>query len=79
MTIMFALTFLSNAFVTTDTLPHWLRAFVKVNPVTHVIAAIREMLNSGRIGADFWLTLGLAVVVVVVFAPLTLKMYNRKM
>ena len=33
MMIMFPLTFLSNAFVPADTLPGWLQAFVKVNPV----------------------------------------------
>ena len=40
MMIMFPLTFLSNAFVPTDTMPGWLQAFVKVNPVTQVIHAL---------------------------------------
>ena len=34
MMIMFPLTFLSNAFVPAETLPGWLQAFVKVNPVS---------------------------------------------
>src|SRR5262245_28053235 len=37
MMIMFPLTFLSNAFVPARTLPGWLQAFVKINPVTLVI------------------------------------------
>ena len=31
--VMFPLTFLSNAFVPTDTMPGWLRAFADINPV----------------------------------------------
>ena len=32
--VMFPLTFGTNVFVPTDTLPGWLQAWVKVNPVT---------------------------------------------
>src|ERR1700744_5148736 len=38
--ILFPLTFLSNAFVPTNTLPHWLQTFVKFNPISHLIAAV---------------------------------------
>ena len=33
--VMFPLTFLSNAFVPTETMPGWLQAFANVNPVSH--------------------------------------------
>src|SRR4029079_5372023 len=45
--IIFPLTFLSNAFVPADTLPGWLEAFVNINPVSHVVTAVRDLLNEG--------------------------------
>ena len=33
--LVLPLSFGSNTFVPTDTLPGWLQAFVKVNPISH--------------------------------------------
>jgi ABC-2 type transport system permease protein len=78
MMIMFPLTFLSNAFVPASTLPGWLQAFVKVNPVTLVINATRDLMNDGNVTANVgWAVLGCAVVVAV-FAPLAVWSYGRK-
>jgi len=76
--ILFPLTFLSNAFVPVDTLPGWLQGFVRFNPLSHLIAAVRQMANHGVIGSDFWLSLLGAAVVVLLFAPLTVRAYMRK-
>jgi ABC-2 type transport system permease protein len=77
--VMFPLTFLSNAFVPTDTMPGWLRAFADVNPVSHVISAIRDLANDGAVtGEVAWALLGCAVVVAV-FAPLAVRSYGRRM
>ncbi len=77
--VMFPLTFLSNAFVPTDTMPGWLQAFANVNPVSHVISAIRDVANDGQITADTgWALLGCAVVVAI-FAPLSVRRFSRKM
>jgi ABC-2 type transport system permease protein len=78
MLILFPLTFLSNAFVPASTLPSWLRSFVNVNPVTHLVSAIRQLANQGLIGHDFWLSLVGAAVIVAIFAPLTVRAYMRK-
>ncbi|GAB3160731.1 ABC transporter permease [Microbispora hainanensis] len=79
MMIMFPLTFLSNAFVPAKTLPGWLEAFVKVNPVSHVVSAVRDLFNDGAVTAEVgWAVVGCAVVVVV-FAPLAVRSYSRKM
>jgi ABC-2 type transport system permease protein len=76
---MFPLTFLSNAFVPTDTMPSWLRAFADVNPVSHVISAIRELANNGALTGEVgWALLGCAVVIGI-FAPLSVRSFNRKM
>ncbi len=77
--VMFPLTFLSNAFVPTSTMPDWLQAFADANPVSHVISAIRDMANHGQVTAETgWAFLGCALVVAV-FAPLSVRSFSRKM
>jgi ABC-2 type transport system permease protein len=78
MMILFPLTFLSNAFVPADTLPSGLKLFVQFNPVSHLVTAIRELLNQKMIGTDFWLTIAGGIVILLVFIPLTVKAYMRK-
>ncbi len=79
MLILFPLTFMSSAFVPVKTMPGWLQGFVNVNPVTHLVYACRELMNNGNFTSPHlaWSLLG-AVVVVLVFAPLTVRMYMRK-
>ena len=78
MLILFPLTFLSNAFVPASTLPSWLRWFVNINPVSHLVTAVRQLADHSTIGGDFWLSLLGAAIVVAIFAPLTVKAYMRK-
>lgn len=78
MMILFPLTFLSNAFVPVNTLPSGLQWFVKLNPVSHLVTAIRELLNNNRIGADFWLTIAGGLAILAIFIPLTVRAYMRK-
>jgi ABC-2 type transport system permease protein len=76
--ILFPLTFLSNAFVPADTMPDWLKWFVNVNPVSHLVTAVRQITSNAPVGGDVWLALLGAAVVVVIFAPLTVRAYMRK-
>ncbi|MBZ4488319.1 ABC transporter permease [Microbacterium sp. cx-55] len=78
MLVLFPLTFLSNAFVPVDTLPSWLAWFANVNPISHLISAVRDLANGGVIGVDFWMSLAGAAVIVLIFAPLTVRAYMRK-
>jgi len=79
MLIMFPLTFLSNAFVPSETLPNWLKFFVDhVNPLTKVISAMRDMLSNGIISSDFWFAILGSTVILVIFVPLTLHAYKKK-
>jgi daunorubicin/doxorubicin transport system permease protein len=76
--ILFPLTFVSNAFVPTRTLPDWLQWFVNVNPVTHIVTATRDLTSgSGLTIETAWALLG-AAVLVLIFAPLTVRLYMRK-
>lgn len=78
MLVLFPLTFLSNAFVPVDTLPNWLKWFANINPVSHLVTAVRELINAGNIGTDFATSLIGAAVIVVIFAPITVRAYMRR-
>ncbi|WP_072690657.1 ABC transporter permease [Rhodococcus marinonascens] len=78
MLILFPLTFLSNAFVPADTMPGWMQAFVDVNPVSHLVTAVRELANDGHLGIHTaWALLG-AALIAAIMAPLTVWIYMRK-
>lgn len=78
MLVLFPLTFMSNAFVPADTMPDWLQWFVKINPISHVVNAVRELTNHGTAGSDLLIALLGAVVIVAIFAPITVRAYMRK-
>ncbi len=76
--VMFPLTFLSNAFVPADTLPDWLQTFVQLNPVSHVVSAVRSLANDGQFTSQVgWSFLGFAVIIAI-FAPLSVRSFKRK-
>jgi len=77
MLILFPLTFLSNAFVPVKTLPGWLQAFVKVNPVSHLVSATRDLANNGMITSEVGWTLLCCLAVIAIFAPLSVRSYRR--
>ncbi|MDR1447581.1 MAG: ABC transporter permease [Candidatus Ancillula sp.] len=78
MVILFPLTFISNAFVSTDTLPSALKWFANINPVSHLVTAMRELLNNGVVGHQFFLTLLTGVLCVMIFAPTTVYAYIKR-
>ncbi|MFC4605105.1 ABC transporter permease [Rhodococcus kronopolitis] len=78
MLVLFPLTFMSNAFVPADTMPGWMQTFVSINPVSHLVTAVRELANDGHFGIHVvWALLG-AAAIVAVMAPLTVRTYMRK-
>ncbi|MDD9148445.1 MULTISPECIES: ABC transporter permease [unclassified Sporolactobacillus] len=78
MIILFPLTFLSNAFVPVKTMPDWLQWFVNVNPISHLVSAVRYLANNGTFGHDLVISLIGAAVIVAVFAPITVRAYMRR-
>ena len=76
--VLFPLTFASNIFVDPATMPGWLQAFVRINPVTHLTSASRGLMHGElMLGSVVWVLVASAVIVLV-FAPLTLHMYRRE-
>ena len=77
MLILFPLTFMSNAFVPVDTMPGWLQGFVKVNPISHIVTAVRDLTSTGHASIHVvWALVGSAVIVAI-FAPLAVRAYMR--
>ena len=78
MMLMFPLAFLSNAFVPVNTLPGWLQVVTRVNPVSHVVSAMRDLMNDGALTAQVgWALLGSATVAAT-FIPLAVRSYSRR-
>ena len=84
--ILFPLTFISNAFVPSDTLPTPLRVFAEWNPVSALVQAARELFGNvpeGIPAGDTWtaqnpvltVLIGLAVMLVI-FVPLSIRKFQ---
>lgn len=78
MMVIFPLTFLSNVFVDPSTMPGWLQAFVNNSPVTHLASGVRELMAGEWPTAEIAWTLGWSALFVLVFGPITMRLYNRK-
>jgi len=76
--LMFPLTFGSSTFVPVNTLPGWLQAWVKVNPVTHLVEASRGLMVSGDVAWPVTQSLLWTIGITVVFAPLAVRAYRRR-
>jgi oleandomycin transport system permease protein len=76
--IVLPLSFGSNVFVSTSTLPGWLQAFVKVNPISHLVATVRGLMLGGPVRNDLAWTGLWMVILLAVFVPLALRAYRRR-
>lgn len=76
--VMFPLTFGSSMFVPVDTLPGWLQAWVKINPVTHLTDAARGLMVGGEVANPVLWSIGWAIAITAVFAPLAVRMYRSR-
>ncbi|MFJ7075342.1 ABC transporter permease [Streptomyces sp. NPDC098781] len=78
MMVLFPLTFLSNIFVDPKTMPGWLQAFVNNSPITHLSSAVRELMAGNWPADEIAWSVGWAALLVLVFGPITMRLYNRK-
>lgn len=73
---MFPMTFISSAFVSTESMPGWLQPIADNNPFTIVTNATRALYNGNDPGSDLWLSLAWAVGITVVFAALSFRKFS---
>ncbi len=78
MFILMPLTFASNIFVDPRTMPSWLEPVVDVNPVSVVVTSIRELMAGSFQAGSVATVLLYCVVLVAVFGPISMFIYNRK-
>lgn len=78
MMVMFPLTFMSGAFALVSTMPGWMQAINHANPVYYMVNAARELMNGNVYSSNLAWSLVGSVVVIAIFAPLTVKAYMRR-
>ena len=76
--VVFPLTFVSSAFVPTDSMPDWLQVFADNQPMTLVVNAVRDLtlgidVYDAEIPSLIW-----SVAILVVGFPLGVWLYNRR-
>jgi ABC-2 type transport system permease protein len=84
---VFPLTFLSSAFIATDSLPSWLQPVADWNPISTVSLAARDLWGNAGVGSargsgfpadhPIVVTLGWCLVILVVFMPLAIRKYRN--
>lgn len=77
-TALFPITFVSNVFVQTDTMPGWLQPAVRANPTSVLADAARGMIVGGPVARPVLWSLLWAVGIAAVFAPLAVARFKRR-
>jgi ABC transporter DrrB family efflux protein len=76
--VLFPITFTSDAFVRTASMPGWLQAWSKANPVTLIADAMRGLMVSGPAARPAVESLLYAAGFTLVFAPLAVRAFKRR-
>lgn len=76
--VTFPMSFVSNVFVDPTTLPGWLEAFVDVNPITHLVTAVRGLMHGDSVTAAIGWVLTACTILVAAFGPVTMRLYRRE-
>lgn len=73
------LPFISSAFVPTETMPKFVRAFAENQPVTSIVNAIRALLYEGTVCDDIWIALAWCVGIMVIAYLFASKAFKRQL
>ncbi|HVM12713.1 MAG TPA: ABC transporter permease [Egibacteraceae bacterium] len=77
MTVLFPLTFTSNILVDPATMPSWLQVVVRVNPISHLVTAVRGLMAGMVTTGEIMVVLAMSAALVAVFGPLTMHRYRN--
>ncbi len=75
---LFPLTFASSAFVRPERMPGWLQPFAENQPFTIIVNAVRSLFLDTPMGSDGWVALAWLVGLLVVFVPLSVRLYEKR-
>lgn len=76
--VIFPLTFISSAFVPTDTMPSALRAFAENQPMTLVIDSMRGWLVGTPVGNEPVLAVIWCVAIIAISVPVTAHLFRKR-
>ena len=75
--LIFPLSFGSSTFVPVGSMPGWLQAFTKVNPITQLVDVVRGLMVGGPVAGHLLWTAVWGAGLLAVFVPLALRGYRR--
>jgi len=75
---LFPLTFVSSAFVPTDTMPHALQYFAKNQPITQMVEAVRALLLNKPLGNFGWHALVWSLVIIAIAYPIATSKFKKQ-
>ena len=75
--VLAPLVFASSAFVPVSSMPGWLQAFATHQPVSATTSAVRALTVGGPTATYVWQAIAWCVGILVVFAPLAVRLYRR--
>ncbi|TYL46332.1 ABC transporter permease [Nocardioides sp. BGMRC 2183] len=78
MLVLMPLSFMSNALVPTASMPGWMERVAEVNPLSHMITAVRELSAGEPAGSAVAWSLAGAAAVLLVAAPMTVRAYVKE-
>ncbi|MGW3267039.1 ABC transporter permease [Streptomyces sp. NPDC001056] len=76
--VLFPLQFGSSIFAPTASMPGWLQAFTDYNPLSTLADAARGLMVGGPVAHDLWVTVGWAVAITAVMAPVAIHKFRTK-
>jgi ABC-2 type transport system permease protein len=76
--IIFPLTFASSAFVPTEGMNKYLKAFAENQPITQIIEAIRALMLGTPVGNRAWIAAAWCVGLLLICVPLATYFYSKK-
>ncbi|MFD7960027.1 ABC transporter permease [Streptomyces zaomyceticus] len=78
MLVLMPLQFGSSIFAPTVSMPGWLETFTDYNPLSNLADAARNLINGGPVAHSVWMTLGWALAITVVTAPVAVAKFRKK-
>ena len=72
---MFPFSFISSAFVPTESMPGWLQVYANHSPMTTAVNSLRGLFNGTPVASDVIATIAWSVGILLLFATLSVRKY----
>jgi ABC-type multidrug transport system permease subunit len=76
--VLAPLVFASSAFVSVSSMPGWLQPFANHQPVSVTASAVRALVLGGPTWTYLWQALAWMAGILLVFAPMAVRLYRRR-